>query len=128
MDDIEKSFVERRDWPRTVIEKLIEQALLALPAQVAETARTTEVVNLSRAGAGVLMPMRLEKGTKVRLEISVKDLPGLDFEAEVRWAPTSPVSTGKFPVGLKFMNLDKDRLLKLQGFIEMMREHRPPPA
>jgi c-di-GMP-binding flagellar brake protein YcgR len=128
MEDIEQSFVKRRDWPRTAIEKLIEEALLALPAQGSESAPRAEVVNLSEAGAGVLIPTRLEKGTKVRLEISVKDLPGLDFEAEVRWAATSPVSTGKFPAGLKFMNLDEQLLQKLQGFIQMMRQHRPPPA
>ena len=128
MEDIEKSFVERRDWPRTVIEKFIDEALLALPSQVSEDSPRAEVVNLSEAGAGVLMPMRLEKGTKVRLELSVKDLPGLDVEAEVRWAPSSPVSTGKFPLGLKFTNLDEQSLLKLQGFIEIMRQLRPPSA
>jgi len=128
MEDIEQSFVKRRDWPRIAIEKLIDEALLALPSQESEGAPRAEVVNLSEAGAGVLIPVRLEKGTKVRLEISVKDLPGLDFEAEVRWAATSPVSTGKFPAGLKFMNLDEQVLHKLQGFIQMMRQHRPPPA
>ena len=128
MEDIEKSFVDRRDWPRSIIGKFIDEALLTLPVQDSEGAPRAEVVNLSEAGAGVLLPMRLERGAKVRLEMTVEGLPGMHFEAEVRWAPSSPVSTGKFPVGLKFMNLDEEKLLKLQGFIKTMRRHRPPPA
>lgn len=126
MEDIEKFFVQRRGWPRTIIDKLIDEAQLLLPAQVSEGAPRAEVVNLSRAGAGVLMPMCLKKGTQVKLQISGKNLPRLVFEAEVRWASSSPVSTGKYPVGLKFQHLDEDRLLKLQDFIEIMRKHRPP--
>lgn len=126
IEDIEKFFVQRRGWPRMIVDKLIDEAQLLLPAQLSESAPRAEVVNLSRAGAGVLMPMRLEKGTQVKLQISGKNIPPLDFEAEVRWASSSPVSTGKYPAGLKFRSLDKDRLLKLQDFIEIMRQHRQP--
>ncbi len=126
MEDVEKFFVQRRGWPRTIIDKLIDEAQLLLPTQAPGGAPRAEVINLSRAGAGVLMPMRLEKGTQVKLQISGKNIPRLDFEAEVRWASSSPVSTGKYPAGLKFHHLDEARMLKLQDFIEIMRQHRPP--
>ncbi len=126
MDDIEKVFVERRDWPRPIIERLIGEAQLLLPSQPSERPSQAEVINLSLAGAGILMPMRLEKGTQVKLQIEGKDLPKLDLHAEIRWAAASPVSTGKYPMGLRFLPLEKQMRDDLQTFIEEMRSHRPP--
>ena len=123
MEDLEKSFVQRRGWPRTIMEKLIEEARLLLKSHPQEEAPPTEVINVSASGAGVLMPMSLEKGAQVRLQILGKDLPKLDLNAEVRWASESPVSTGKFPAGLKFLDLEKESRDELQAFIELMREH-----
>ncbi len=126
MDDIEKAFVEQRDWPRYILETLISEAHLLLPADTQQIPPSAEVVNLSSAGAGILMPMRLEKGTQVKLQIAGKDIPKLDLEAEVRWAAQSPVSTGKYPAGLKFLRLEKKMDAELQAFIETLRQlHRP---
>ncbi|UCD58883.1 MAG: PilZ domain-containing protein [Candidatus Hydrogenedentota bacterium] len=126
MEDVEKFFVQRRGWPREIIDKLIDEALLLLPAELSESAPRAEVVNLSEAGAGVLTPMPLKKGTHVKLQIWGKDIPTLEFEAEVRWAATSPVSTGKYPTGLKFLRLDEQGRSSLQEFIHTMRKYRPP--
>ncbi len=125
MKEVEKFFVERRGWPRMVIGKLIDEAILVLPSESPEKAPQAEVVNLSEAGAGVLMPMRLKKGTPVKLQILGKDIPRIDFEAEVRWSAASPVSTGKYPLGLKFLRLSEDKLTKLKDFLEVMRKYRP---
>ncbi len=127
MDDIEKSFVERRGWPRTIIHKVIDEAQLLLPPPSEEPPPLAEVVNISASGAGVLLPMRLEKGTQVRLRIKWKQLPGLDLEAEVRWAAEAPVSGGKYPAGLKFLSLEEQRRSNLQALIEEMRQHPPMP-
>ncbi len=123
MEDLEKSFVQRRGWPRTIMEKLIQEARLLMESHPPEEAPPTEVVNVSASGAGVLTPMSLEKGTQVRLQIMGKDLPKLDLNAEVRWTSESPVSTGKFPAGLKFLDLEQGSQDDLQAFIELMREH-----
>ena len=80
-DDIEKSFVERRDWPRTIIDKIIDEARLSLTSHPQENSPPAEVVNISASGAGVLMPMRLEKGAQVKLQILGKDIPELDLDA-----------------------------------------------
>ncbi|MBI5118752.1 PilZ domain-containing protein [Candidatus Poribacteria bacterium] len=125
MKEVEKLFVERRGWPRAVIGSLIDEAVLTLPNQSPERAPRAEVVNLSEAGAGVLTPVELKKGTAVKLQIFGRNIPQLVFEAEVRWTMTSPVSTGKFPVGLKFMNLDQKGKTALLSFIEVLRKHRP---
>ena len=77
MEDLEKSFVQRRGWPRTIMEKLIEEARLLLKSHPQEEAPPTEVINVSASGAGVLTPVSLEKGTQVRLQILGKDLPKL---------------------------------------------------
>jgi hypothetical protein len=127
VDDIEKSFVERRGWPRTIIHKVIDEAQLLLPAASDEVPPLAEVVNISISGAGVLLPKHFEKGTRVRLQIQGKELPTLDLEAEVRWASRSPVSTGKYPAGLKFHSLEKQRKSKLQELIESMRKHHRQP-
>ena len=126
MEHIEKSFVQRRGWPRTIIDKVIDEAQLLLPTQLPQDASHAEIVNLSNAGAGVLMPMRFKKGAQVKLQILGKEVPSLDLEAEVRWAAETPVSTGKYALGLKFLQLDEERQTKLQGFIEAMQKHRPP--
>ncbi len=125
MDDIEKSFVERRGWPRSIIDRLVTEAQLLLPAHLQENPPAAEVVNLSVSGAGVLIPIRLEKGTQVKLQIMGKDVPSLELKAEVRWAARSPVSTGKYPAGLKFLPLESERQTALQAFIDAMRKHRP---
>ncbi|NQU07622.1 MAG: PilZ domain-containing protein, partial [Candidatus Abyssubacteria bacterium] len=93
MDDVEKSFVEHRGWPRNVIDKFIDEAQLLLPVEVTQESPRAEIVNLSAAGAGVLTPMRIKKGTHVKLQILGKEIPTLDLEAEVRWSAQSPVST-----------------------------------
>jgi c-di-GMP-binding flagellar brake protein YcgR len=125
MEDLEKSFVQRRGWPRTAIETLVGEARLLLKSHPQEEPPSTEVINVSASGAGVLMPTSLEKGAQVRLQILGEGLPKLDLNAEVRWASESPVSTGKFPAGLKFLNLEKESRAELQAFIELMRErHR----
>ena len=126
MDDVEKKFVERRDWPRKIIDEFIGEALLLSAAQTREDAPPVEVVNLSEAGAGVLISARLEKGTPVILQICGENIPRLDFEAEVRWSAEVPVSTGKYPMGLKFQPLEEASLTKLRGFITILRTHRPP--
>jgi hypothetical protein len=69
--------------------------------------------------------MRIEKGTQVRLQIQGKQIPELDLEAEVRWAAESPVSTGKYPAGLKFPPLEEERRNELQALIESMHKHHP---
>ena len=125
MDDIEKSFVERRGWPRVAIEMVIDEAQLLLPAPSDEAPPPAEVVNISASGAGVLLPVRIEKGTQVKLQIQGKELPTLDLEAEVRWAAESPVSTGKYPAGLKFHSLEGLPKSKLQELIESMHKHHP---
>ncbi len=127
MDDIEKSFAERRGWPRTIIHEIIDEAQLLLPPPSEKNPPLAEVVNISASGAGVLLPMRLEKGTLVRLQIKGKQIPGLDLEAEVRWSADSPVSSGKYPVGLKFMSLEEQRQSKLEELIEKMRQHPQAP-
>lgn len=126
MDDVEKYFVERRSWLREIMEEFIGEALLLSAAQPREDAPPVEVVNLSEAGAGVLISARLEKGTPVSLQICGENIPRLDFEAEVRWSAESPVSTGKYPMGLKFRPLEEGSLSKLRDFIEILRTHRPP--
>lgn len=123
MDDVEKYFVERRGWPREIIDKFIGEALLHSAAQPQDDVPTVEVVNLSEAGAGVLISARLEKGTPVILQICGESIPRLDFEAEVRWSAESPVSTGKYPMGLKFRPLEEGSLIKLRDFIEILRTH-----
>jgi hypothetical protein len=123
VDDIEKSFVERRDWPRTIIHKVIDEAQLVLPTASNEAPPPAEVINISISGAGVLLPKHIEKGTQVKLQIQGKEVPTLDLEAEVRWAAGSPVSTGKYPAGLKFHSLEEQRINKLQELIEAMRRH-----
>jgi len=128
LTDIEESFVERRGWPREIIHRVIDEARLLLPPHGERDAPATEVINISASGAGVLMPMRLEKGTQVRLKILGKEAPMLDIEAEVRWSAESPVSTGEFPAGLKFLPLASHIESNLQAFIEKMRQHRPPQA
>ncbi|GAB4330934.1 MAG: hypothetical protein Kow0099_01920 [Candidatus Abyssubacteria bacterium] len=127
MEDIEKVFVQRRDWPRLAIDKLVEEAHV-LPSHEAkrEEAPPAEIVNLSQAGAGVLTRMKLAKGTHVNLEIRGKEIPRLTFQAEVRWSAGSPVSTGLYPAGLKFTNLDESSRMRLCHFIDLMRKHRPP--
>ena len=125
MDDVEKYFVERRGWPRQIIGKLIGEALLSA-SQSREDPPPVDVVNMSEAGAGVLIAARLEKGTPVILQICGENLPRLDFEAEVRWSAEAPVSTGKYPMGLKFRPLEGGSLSKLRDFIEILRTHRPP--
>lgn len=124
-DDIEKSFVECRGWPRTILHKVIDEAQLLLPPDAEDRVPSAEIVNLSAAGAGVLMPMRLKKGTQVKLQIQGKDLAKLDLAAEVRWSAESPVSTGKYPAGLKFLPLPEQGQSALQAFIDTMRKHRP---
>ena len=126
MDEVEKSFVEHRGWPRNAIDKFIDKAQLLLPAEATQESPTAEIVNLSAAGAGVLTPMRIKKGTHVKLQILGKEIPTLDLEAEVRWSAQSPVSTGQYPIGLKFRPLEKQRQAKLRDFIEIIRKHRPP--
>jgi hypothetical protein len=127
MDDIEKSFAERRSWPRTIIHKVIDEAQLHFPPSSNEAPPMAEIVNISASGAGALLPMRIEKGTQVRLRIKGKQLPGFDLEAEVRWSAEAPVSEGKYPVGLKFLSLDDQRRGNLQTLIEEMRQHPPMP-
>jgi c-di-GMP-binding flagellar brake protein YcgR len=127
MDDIEKSFAERRGWPRTIIHKVIDEAQLLLHPPSDEAPPLAEVVNISASGAGVLLPMRIEKGTQVRLQIKGTQFSGLDLEAEVRWSAEEPVSGGKYPVGLKFLLLEEQRQSKLQELIEEMRQHPPTP-
>ena len=126
MEEIKKSFVERRGWPRTIIDKLIDEAKLQLPADHPQGTPQAEVVNLSEAGAGLLTPMQLTKGMQVKLEISGKDIPRLNLEAEVRWSSSSPVSDGKFPAGLKFHRLNEQGRMDLQNLINLMRKYRPP--
>jgi c-di-GMP-binding flagellar brake protein YcgR len=126
MEDLEKIFVERRGWPRMIVDELIDEATLLVPTEPAKSAPRAEVVNLSEAGAGLLMPTQLKKGMQVTLEISGKNIPRLNLEAEVRWSSSSPVSTGKYPVGLKFLSLDNQRRLQLQDFVKLMRKFRPP--
>jgi c-di-GMP-binding flagellar brake protein YcgR len=126
MEDIEETFVQRRDWPRLAIDKLVEEALVLPSAQTAQKAPRAEIVNLSQAGAGVLTQTKLAKGTHVNLEIRGREIPRLTFQAEVRWTAASPVSTGLYPAGLKFMNLDEPSRTRLRHFIDLMRKHRPP--
>lgn len=123
MDEVEKFFVERRGWPRMIIGQFIDEALVVPKIPVADTPPRAEVINLSEGGAGILTPTRLKKGTRVKLEIAGKDIPRLDFEAEVRWAGESPVSTGQYPMGLKFLALDNESRAQLQQFIKRLRKH-----
>ena len=109
-----------------IIGDMIDEALLLSRPQVPGSVPRAEIVNMSAAGAGVLMPHRLKKGTPVTLQISGKLIPEVDIEAEVRWSAESPVSTGKYPMGLKFLQLDGKRQSKLMGIIEILRQHRPP--
>ena len=53
MDEVEKSFVEHRGWPRNAIDKFIDKAQLLLPAEATQESPRAEIVNLSAAGAGV---------------------------------------------------------------------------
>ncbi|RJP73746.1 MAG: PilZ domain-containing protein [Candidatus Abyssobacteria bacterium SURF_17] len=125
MQEVEKLFVERRGWPRMVISQFIDEALLVPKVPALEAAPRAEVVNLSEGGAGILTPTRIKKGTRVTLQIAGKDIPRLDFEAEVRWAAEVPVSTGQYPMGLKFLPLDNESRARLQQFIELLRKYRP---
>lgn len=110
-----------------IIEKLVDQARLVVPTESHESLPEADLVNLSRAGAGILMRTPVKKGTRVKLQLTGKNISTVDFDAEVRWAASSPVSTGKYPLGLKFIHLDEQRLSKLHDVIELMRQHRPPP-
>ena len=127
MDDIEKSFAERRGWPREIIHKVIDEAQLLLPLSSEEPPPLAEVVNISASGAGVLLPMRLEKGVQVKLRIKGNEIEYLDLEAEVRWSAEEPISEGKYPAGLKFLSIEEQRQTKLQALIEEMRQHPPTP-
>jgi c-di-GMP-binding flagellar brake protein YcgR len=127
MDDIEKYFAERRGWPRTIIHKVIDEAQLLLPAPSQEAPPLAEIVNISASGAGVLLPMRLEKGAQVKLRIKGRQAADLDLDAEVRWTAGEPVAGGKYPAGLKFLSLEEQRRSKLQALIDEMRQHPPTP-
>ena len=128
MDDIEKYFAERRGWPREIIHKVIDEAQLLLPLSSEEPPPRAEVVNISASGAGVLLPMRLEKGAQVKLRIKGNQIEDLDLEAEVRWSAEALVSSGKYPAGLKFLSIEEQRQTKLQELIEEMRQHPPTPG
>jgi c-di-GMP-binding flagellar brake protein YcgR len=104
---------------------VIEKAQLGLSPSADENASHAEIVNVSAGGAGVLLPIRVNKGTQVRLQIQGKHIEEVDLEAEVRWAAQSPVSTGKYPAGLKFPPLEEQRQKKLHALIESMQRHHP---
>jgi hypothetical protein len=124
MEDIEKFFVQRRGWPRTIINEFIDEAVMMSPIPTSTHVPHVEIVNLSQAGAGVLLSERLDKGTHVRLQVSGKRIPGFNVDAEVRWAAASPVSTGKYPIGLKFMSIDEENRSKLVSLFKALREYR----
>lgn len=124
--DVEKVFVERRDWPRLEIGELIQKAAVRLPAESTSALPSVEIVNLSEAGAGVLLPAPVERGLRVTLEMATKDIPRLDVQAEVRWAGKTPVSTGKYAAGLKFMHADAQSRTELRAFMRTLRTYKKP--
>jgi c-di-GMP-binding flagellar brake protein YcgR len=123
MKDIEKLFVERRDWPRLALDALVEEALIRFPEGSTFQEPAIEIVNFSEAGAGILLPLPAERGTRITLEIAGKDIRRFDVQAEIRWVGKKPVSTGQYAAGLKFMNLDENRRVELRKFIQILRLH-----
>ncbi|RJP17091.1 MAG: PilZ domain-containing protein [Candidatus Abyssobacteria bacterium SURF_5] len=125
MENLEKHFVERREWPRAALDALVEQVVIRLPANSAEPGPSVEIVNLSEAGAGILLPAPIERGVRVTLELTGKEFARLGFQAEIRWIGNVPVSTGQYPAGLKFTNLDDQRRVQLKDFIYTLRKFSP---
>jgi hypothetical protein len=123
MKDVEKLFVERRDWPRVALDALIHKASVRLPGVPTGEEPSVEVVNFSEAGAGILFSHPVERGIRVTLEIAGKEIPPLGFQAEVRWVGGSPVSTGKYAAGLKFIDLDEQRRVQLRDFVKTLQTH-----
>jgi hypothetical protein len=121
MKDIEKLFVERRDWPRMALDALVEQAFVHFPEGSTFQEPAVEIVNFSEAGAGILLPHPAERGTRITLEIAGKEIRRLDVQAEIRWIGKEPVSTGQYAAGVKFMDLDENRRMDLREFIQVLR-------
>lgn len=123
MKDVEKLFVERRDWPRVALDALIRKASVRLVGFPEGKEPTVEIVNFSEAGAGILFPHPVERGARVTLAIAGTEIPSLDVQAEIRWVGGSPVSTGKFAAGLKFVDLNEQRRVELRDFVKTLRTH-----
>jgi hypothetical protein len=121
--DVEKLFVERREWPRAAIDKIVEKAVVRLSAGSTQ-APAVELVNLSEAGAGILLPMPVERGLHLTLELASKDFPLLGVPAEIRWAGKQPVSTGQYAAGIKFMPLDAQKQARLRTLLQALRMHK----
>jgi c-di-GMP-binding flagellar brake protein YcgR len=123
MKEIEKVFVERREWPRVALDALVNEAIIRLPEHPSNQPSAVKIINMSEAGAGILLPHPIERGARVVLGIEGKEVNLSDFQAEIRWAAKKPVSTGQYAAGLKFIELDEERRVQLRSFIRNLRIH-----
>jgi hypothetical protein len=105
-------FVERRRFPRIPCPPATSMAMAAsVPARI---------LDVSRSGALVSLPCRLEPGARARLQASLGSNP-FSAEVEARHSTPGPDKDGLFRLGAVFLALCETSRRALDEFLERRR-------
>lgn len=105
---------DRRRFPRLDVPVFYRPARLFGPRQVAR--------DVSRGGIRVYTDEALEVGTRLELELFLREGDSLTLDVRVAWVRALSEQEARFEAGLEFLAMDEQRLALLEACIAESHE------